>query len=72
MDVAKARLDLAVHPSGIRESGSHDEAGVAHLVGRLHALQPTLIVLEATGGLERTLVRTLAATALPVMVVNPR
>jgi transposase len=72
IDVAKARLDLAVHPSGIRESVSHDEAGVAHLVDRLHALQPTLIVLEATGGLERTLVRTLAATALPVIVVNPR
>jgi transposase len=35
-------------------------------------MRPTLIVLEATGGLERPLVRALVAAALPVIVANPR
>ena len=39
---------------------------------RLQALQPTLIVLEATGGLERAATVALAAAGLPVVVVNPR
>lgn len=35
-------------------------------------MHPALVVLEATGGLERTLVAHLLAAALPVAVVNPR
>jgi transposase len=35
-------------------------------------VQPTLIVLEATGGYHRAVVAALAAAALPRVVVNPR
>jgi transposase len=35
-------------------------------------MQPTLIVLEATGGYQRAVVAALAAAARPVVVVNPR
>jgi len=42
------------------------------LVERLQAVQPTLIVLEATGGLERAATAALATAGLPVVVVNPR
>jgi transposase len=35
-------------------------------------VQPTLIVLEATGGYQRAVVAALAAAGLPVAVVNPR
>ena len=35
-------------------------------------LGPTLVLLEATGGLELPLVAALATAALPVVVVNPR
>jgi transposase len=45
---------------------------VAALVGRLAALAPTLVVLEATGGMEVRLAAALAAAGLPVAVVNPR
>jgi transposase len=38
----------------------------------LHALRPTLVVLEATGGREVPLVTALAEAGLPVAVVNPR
>jgi transposase len=41
-------------------------------VERLQALQPTLIVLEATGGLERLVTSACATAGLPVVVVNPR
>src|SRR5437870_188346 len=72
IDVSKARLDIALRPSGARESIPNDEAAILALVERLRTIQPTLIVLEATGSIERHVVRTLAAAALPVIVVNPR
>ncbi len=72
IDVAKARLDVAVRPSGDRWHVGNDADGVAALVTRLHDLQPTLVVLEATGGYERPLTAALAGAGLPVAVVNPR
>ena len=53
IDVAKAQLDIALRPSGERWAVPNDAGGVGTLVERLQALHPTLIVLEATGGLER-------------------
>ena len=52
IDVAKRHLDLAVHPSGESWRQEYTEAGLSALLERLRPLQPTLIVLEATGGLE--------------------
>ena len=72
IDVAKARLDLAVLPTAERDSVPNDEAGITDLVTRLQELGPTLVVLEATGGLEVPVVAALAAADLPVVVVNPR
>jgi transposase len=60
-----------VRPSGERWAVLNDANGVTTLVDRLQALQPTLIVLEATGGLERAATAALATAGLPV-VVNPR
>jgi transposase len=48
------------------------EKGIGHLVSRLQAVPPNLIVLEATGGLEMPAVAALGAAGLPVVVVNPR
>ena len=62
VDVAKAQLDMAV---------ANDDAGMATLVARLQAVQPTLMVLEATGGYQRAVVAALAAAGLPVAVGNP-
>jgi transposase len=72
IDVAKARLDVAVRPSEERWSSSVEEPELRRLIARLQALAPTLIVLEATGGYEVPIVSALAAAALPVVVVNPR
>ena len=72
VDVSKARLDVAVRPSGDMLTVRHDESGIAGLITRLQAWQPTAVVLEATGDLECTVVSALAAAGLPVHVVNPR
>jgi transposase len=72
VDVSKHRLDVHLRPSGEHFTVSHDEAGVAALVERLAALAPTLVVLEATGGMEVAPAAALAAAGVPVAVVNPR
>src|SRR5512132_3942085 len=72
IDVAKAQLDIALRPSGERWAVPNDASGVMTLVDRVQALRPTLIVLEATGGLERAVTSALASAGLPVVVVNPR
>jgi transposase len=72
IDVSKAMLDVAVRPTGAAWRCPNDETGIAELVGRLQPLAPQLLVLEATGGLERLVVAALALAQLPVAVVNPR
>lgn len=72
IDVAKATLDIALRPSDQLWQIIYDDAQVEALVTQLSELSPTLIVVEATGGLERTLVAALVAAKLPVVVINPR
>ncbi len=72
IDVAKAKLDVGVHPSGESWTIEHDEVGITTVVERLVAAGPTLVILEATGGLELSLAAALIAAAVPVQVVNPR
>lgn len=72
IDVSKAQLDVAIRPTGERESFTNDKIGIKALVKRLAKIEPTLIVLEATGGYERQVTRALVIADLPVVVVNPR
>jgi transposase len=72
IDVAKAPLDIAVRPTGERWAIPHTEAGRQDVLTRLTALPPTLVLVDAAGGLELPLVAALAAAALPVVVVHPR
>ena len=72
IDVAKAGMDVAARPSDERWAISNDEAGIRQLVSRLKTLEPAIVVLEASGGLELPLVAALAVEAMPVIVVNPR
>ena len=72
IDVAKAKVDVAVRPTGERWEVPRDAAGIPQLVAEMKTLGPSLVLLEATGGLELPLVAALAAEALPVVVVNPR
>ncbi len=72
IDVSKQWLDLGWEPAGQAERLAHDEVAIAGLCERLAQERPTLVVLEATGGLETHLASVLAAAGLSVAVVNPR
>ena len=72
IDVSKSCVDVAVRPTGQMWTISNDESGIGKLVSRLKALDPVIVVLESTGGLELPSVAALAAGALPVVIVNPR
>ena len=60
IDVAKAQLDVAVRPADDRWEVSHDDAGIG-LVSQLKNLEPAMALVEASGGLELSLVAALAA-----------
>ena len=72
IDVSKAQLDVAVRPEGPGFTVRNDELGMTTLVERMRELQPHLVVLEATGGLEVAVVGALAAASVPLVVANPR
>ena len=72
IDVSKAQVDVAVRPTDVRWEAPNDEKGIRQLVSRLKALQPAIVLLEASGGLELPLVAALATEEAPVVVVNPR
>jgi transposase len=72
IDVSKTVLDVALHPTGESRQVANDEAGIASLVEELVKLRPALIVLEATGGQQRSVVGAIGAAGLPVAVLNPR
>jgi transposase len=60
IDVAKAECVVAVRPTGTTWTVPQMEAGWAALATRLQPLAPTLVLCEATGGLE-----------LPLAIVPP-
>ena len=72
VDVSKATLDVASRTSNEYKRFRNDPTGIQELIDWLKILQPELIVLEATGGLELPFVAELAYAKMPVAVVNPR
>ena len=65
-DVSKDHLDLACRPEDTRWRVANDTAGIAQGVAQLRQLQPTLMVLEATGGWQSALVAAFAVTNGPL------
>lgn len=72
IDISKDYLDVAFGPDQEPQRFPYDTQGLQALLPRLQALQPTLIVLEATGGLEIRLMEALQQAGLPFSRVNPR
>ena len=70
IDVSKGTLDVALRPSGESFRVGNDQGGISALVERLSAVQPELVVLEASGGYETEVVAELAAASIAVTVVN--
>ncbi|MDP3285275.1 MAG: IS110 family transposase [Desulfobacterales bacterium] len=72
IDVSKDSLDVCLRPEGKKWSIEYNDKEIKLFVKQLLAIEPSLIVIEATGGLEIQLVSQLAAAKLPVVVCNPR
>jgi transposase len=72
IDVAKDHVDVVIRPTGEYLRAANDEDGARSLVGRLGREDGVLVVVEATGGLERVLTAALSAAGIAVAVVNPR
>ena len=72
IDVSQDRLDGYVLPQGLTFQHPNNEAGIQTLIEQLLPLSPTLVVVESTGGLERTLVSSLQVVMIPVAIANPR
>src|SRR5262245_26842115 len=71
IDVSKKALDIAVRPSGIHRSVTHDALGIAEIVERGRGPQ-ALVDLELTGRYEVDLVCALVDAKIAVAVVNAR
>jgi len=72
IDVSKSHLDVAIRPSGKIWTVANDAKGIKSLVDALTDLNPLLIVMESTAGLEMPVAVDLAAAGLNVVIVNPR
>lgn len=70
IDVAKRKLDLARSDRPGVEQFTNDESGIARIVAMLLQAKPVLIVIESTGGLERSLVAALLDAGLPAALVH--
>jgi transposase len=71
IDISKARLDVAVLPSGETFEVANDEGGRRELVRRLRPLQAAAVGLEASGGYERAVLRALIDAGLSARLTNP-
>lgn len=72
IDVSKDTLDMAVGQQGEYWQAGNEEIGIQRTVERLKALQPILVVVESTGGLETALISELYAAELPFALVQPK
>lgn len=72
IDIAKQTFDAALGVAGSIETFANTDEGHDALLARLVGATVDLVVMEATGGLERDLACTLQASGFAVAVVNPR
>ena len=73
VDVSKLKLDIATanNSSVVTIANTKDEV-ITKLIGKLENPSETLVVVEATGGYEQTLVDVLQQHEVAVSVINPR
>lgn len=72
IDVAKKHFDLHSFKTGQDRRMENSADGIRQCVALCNEIRPKLIVMEATGGYERTLAATVQAEGFAVAVVNPR
>ena len=71
IDVCKERLDVYIHPVGLRFAFANSPEGIKRLKRSLKTHEVALVAMEATGKFHRAVHRSLHAEGLAVAVVNP-
>jgi transposase len=71
VDVSKRHLDWVSGGEGEVTRTCNTPSGVHRLIAKLQKQEVGLIVVESTGGYERTLTEALTEADLPVVLVNP-
>lgn len=71
-DSFQVAADTDIAAARFNASFVYDPAGITTLLGRLKHLDVAMIVMEATGGLERKLAAELTEAGYTVAVINPR
>ena len=72
IDVSKSTLDVAVDTDGEYWQASNDQKGIQCTISRLVDIQPDLIIVESTGGLEKALITELYKAGISFALVQPR
>ena len=72
IDVSSQRLDVDTVPVSRPFSEPNSEDGIASLTAHLKALNPQIVLLEATGGYEIPVAYALYESGLPVVITNPK
>jgi transposase len=72
IDVSKDTLDVHLRPDDRDLQFANSGDGISALQGCLKNLNPTLVVIEATGGYENAVVAALSVAAIPLSLVNPK
>jgi transposase len=72
IDISQDTLDMVAYPTGQIWQYKNSKGGITKTVTKLKGLNVKLIVMEATGGLEKPLSEALYQAGLSVAVVNPR
>lgn len=71
MDISKTQIDVAMEGQKKTWAFRNDGEGIRELVNLIKKNRPTLIVVEASGGLEQPVVRELYKEQMPIAIVNP-
>lgn len=72
IDVSKASLDVALSDKAPSVRFGNDEQGIAAVLAQLQDYEVAVVLLEATGGLEKRCAHALYLAGLTVVVANPR
>jgi transposase len=71
IDISKTQMDVAVWDQKETWEFSNEATGRRELVEKAKELKPSLIVIEASGGIEQPIVAELYVEKIPVTIVNP-
>lgn len=71
IDVGKTRLDIFVHPVGVKLCVSNDKPGIDKIIKLCEGFDVQLVALEATNKYHQLVHRTLHEAGVGVAVVNP-